>query len=85
MSKRLQVLFDEAEFRELRLAARRHRMTVAEWVRQALRAARRQQPERDAGRKLAAVRAAAEHAYPTADIGQMLREVEAGYLGGPPA
>lgn len=85
MSKRLQVLLDEMEFRELRQLARRHRVTVAEWVRQALRAARRQQPERDAGRKLAAVRAAAGHALPTADIDQMLREIEAGYLDGPAA
>jgi len=85
MSKRLQVLLDEADFRELRLVARRNRVTVAEWVRQALRSARRQQPERDAGRKLAVVRAAAGHAFPTADIDQMLREVEAGYLGGPAA
>lgn len=46
MSKRLQVLLAEAKFRELRQVAHRHRMTVAEWVRQALCAARRQQPER---------------------------------------
>jgi hypothetical protein len=79
MSKRLQVLLDEVEFRELRLVARRHRVTVAEWVRQALRAARRQQPERDAGRKLAAVRSAAEHAYPTA-----AREAVPNYVAGGP-
>jgi predicted nucleic acid-binding protein len=34
MSKRLQVLFDDAEMRELQRAARAERMTVAEWVRQ---------------------------------------------------
>ena len=85
MSKRLQVLLDDAEFHELRQVARRHRMTVAEWVRQALRTARRQQPEGDAGRKLAAVRSAASHALPTADIERMLREIETGYLGGPAA
>ncbi|MDO8666597.1 MAG: hypothetical protein Q7J79_08290 [Gemmatimonadales bacterium] len=82
MSKRLQVLLDEKEFKELRQAARRQRMTVAEWVRQALRSARRQEPERDADRKLAAVRAAARHDLPTADIDTMLAQIESGYLGG---
>lgn len=60
-------------------------MTVAEWVRQALRAAHREVPTRDAGRKLATVRAAAAHTLPTAEIDQMLREIESGYLGGPAA
>ena len=41
MSKRLQVLLDEQEFDDIQDIARRNRMTVAEWVRQALRAARR--------------------------------------------
>ncbi len=42
MRKRLQVLLDDAELREIKHAARAHRLTVAEWVRQALRAARSQ-------------------------------------------
>ena len=40
MSERLQVLLDASELEEIRSVARRHRMTVAEWVRQALRAAK---------------------------------------------
>jgi hypothetical protein len=79
MSKRLQVLLDEAELRELRRAARAHGVTVAAWVRQALQSARRQQPLEAAAKKLAAVRAATGHALPTADIDQMLREIERGY------
>lgn len=43
MSKRLQVLLDEAELREIQRIARAQRMTAAEWVRQAIRAATRQQ------------------------------------------
>ena len=82
MSKRLQVLLDEAEFADIRRAARLSRMTVAEWVRQALRRARREEPTSDARRKLAAVREAARGAYPTADIDQMLAEIERGYLAG---
>lgn len=84
MSHRLQVLLDESEFAEIRRIARRHRMTVAEWVRQALRAARRDEPVVDPRRKLAAVREAARHAYPTGDIDVMLAEIERGYLGGEP-
>jgi hypothetical protein len=80
MSKRLQVLLEEPELREIQRAARSRRMTVAEWVRQALRAARRREPTKDADRKLAAVRAAARHSFPTADIDRMLAEIERGYL-----
>ena len=81
MSKRLQVLLEEAELAEIRRAARRQRMTTAEWVRQALRAARRREPSGDARKKLAVVRAGARHAFPTADIDQMLAEIERGYVG----
>ena len=78
------MLLDEAELRDIRQSARRRRMTVAEWVRQALRAARRSEPRSDPGKKLQVVRAAAEHAFPTADIDKMLREIERGYLDSPP-
>ena len=61
------------------IAAKRHRMSVAEWVRLALRAARRDESTVDPRRKLAAVREAARGAYPTADIQQMLTEIEGGY------
>lgn len=79
MSQRLQVLLDEAEFAEIRRVARRHRMTVAEWVRQALRAARQDEPSVKPERKLSVVREAARAAYPTADIEVMLEEIERGY------
>jgi hypothetical protein len=81
MSKRLQVLLDESELAEIRRAARLSRMTVAEWVRQALRRARREEPTSDARRKLAVVREAARGSYPTADIDEMLAHIERGYLG----
>jgi hypothetical protein len=81
MSKRLQVLLDEAELREVRRAARAQRLTVAEWVRQTLRDARRRQPGGDPAGKLAAIRAAAAHAFPTADIDEMLADIERGYAG----
>jgi len=83
MSKRLQVLLDEAELREVQKAARRERVTTAEWVRRALRSARRAQPLSDAGRKLQVVRVATRHAFPAPDIEQMLAEIERGYTAGP--
>lgn len=79
MSKRLQVVLDDAEYREIRSVARQARLSVSEWVRQALRAARREVPSVDADRKLQAVRAAVTCDFPTADMDVMLREIEAGY------
>ena len=84
MSKRLQVLLDEEEIREIQRMARRHRMSVAEWVRQSLRAARRLEPLGDAKKKLDVVRAASRHSFPTGDIGQVLGEIERGYSSGAP-
>ena len=81
MTQRLQVLLDEDEFAEIRRVAKRHRVTVADWVRQALRAARRDEPATDPRRKIAAVREAARGSYPTADIDRMLAEIEGGYTG----
>lgn len=79
MSRRLQVLLDEDELNEIKQAARERHQTVAEWVRVALREARRSQPLRPAERKLAVVRAASRHEFPTADIEGMLAEIERGY------
>lgn len=79
MSKRLQILLEEDELREIRQAARAQRMTVAEWVRGAMRAARRSAPSVPPERKLAVIRAAMQHSFPTADIETMLSEIERGY------
>jgi hypothetical protein len=84
MTKRLQVLLEEPEMREIRKAARRNRMTVAAWVRRALRAALRREREGDRTRKLAVIREAARHRFPAPPIEQMLEEIERGYLGDAP-
>ena len=73
---------DEEELEEIRRVARRQRLTVSEWVRQALREQRRAEPVRDQERKLSVVKEAAEHAYPTGGIDEMLGEIESGYLSG---
>lgn len=78
MSKRLQVLLDPDEWAELQEIARRHRTTVSEWVRRTLREARQREPRGDLDTKLRAIRTAARHAFPTADIEQMLEEIDHG-------
>ncbi len=80
MSKRLQVILDDAEYREVSLAARQKGLSLSEWVRRSLRDTRSAEPASDRGKKLAVVRAATRHDFPTADIVQMLREIEQGYV-----
>lgn len=70
---------EDEELEEIRDAARRRGMTVSEWVRSVLRAARRDASTGDADRKLAAIRAGSRCSYPTADIDEMLAEVDRGY------
>lgn len=79
MSTRLQVLLSERELREVRRAARQAGLTMSEWVRQTLREARSDSAG-DPARKLAVIRAAARHDFPSADVGQMLAEIESGYV-----
>ncbi len=82
MSKRLQVILKDPEYRDIQRAAHSRNMSVAEWVRQALRLVRRSEPSGGAGKKLEAIRAAARLEYPTADIDRMLAEIERGYGAG---
>lgn len=82
MAKRLQVILQDPEYREIQRIARARHMTIAEWVRQALAAARRYEPLGDAGKKLDVIREAARHEYPTADIEEMLGQIERGYQDG---
>jgi hypothetical protein len=79
MSKRLQVLLADREMADLQVLAKREHLTVGEWVRRTLREARRRQSVNEPGPKLKAVRRAAEYSFPTADIDQMLGEIERGY------
>ena len=81
MAKRLQVIVQDPEYREIQRLARARSLTIAEWVRQALTAARHREPLGDVGKKLDIVRAAARHNFPTADIDQMLLQIESGFDG----
>jgi hypothetical protein len=79
MTKRLQVLFEDDELRDIQRLARARRLTTAEWVRRSLRAARAAEAGADVGQKLAAIRTASGHAFPSGDIGAILDEIERGY------
>ena len=74
MVKRLQVLLDEEEYQEIQGVARRQRVTVAEWVRRALRYARVAHPG-TAESKLRAIADASRHRFPTADVETVLGEL----------
>jgi hypothetical protein len=83
MSKRLQVILKDPEYREIQRVARSRHMSIAEWVRQALDLARRGEPTGSMGKKLESVRRAAQFEYPVGNIDRMLAEIEAGYTSGP--
>lgn len=82
MSKRLQVVVDEVELRAFERAARRRGLTLSEWVREQLRVGERQRATSAPDRKLAAIRTAAGHAFPTGEIEDVLAEIERGYQQG---
>ncbi|HEV2521407.1 MAG TPA: ribbon-helix-helix protein, CopG family [Candidatus Acidoferrales bacterium] len=79
MSKRLQVTLSDSDYREIQRLARSRNISTAEWVRQALGLARRREQASRAGMKLAVIRAAVEHEFPSGDIESMLEEIENGY------
>jgi hypothetical protein len=84
VAKRLQVILDDSEYRDVQRAARSRQMSIAGWVRQALTRARRLEPIGDVEKKLEAIRTAARYEFPTGDIETMLAEIERGYSDGLP-
>lgn len=81
MSKRLQVILQDPEYREVQRAARLRHMSIAQWVRQALLLARGQEPSSTIAQKLDAIRCAVRYSYPAGNVDDMLAEIERGYLG----
>jgi hypothetical protein len=76
MVKRLQVILQDSDYKEIQRMARSRHLSLAGWVRQALDLARRRESLADIRRKLAVIRAAARHDYPVSDIGRVLTEIE---------
>lgn len=73
------MLLADKEMTEIQRLAKREALTVGEWVRRALREARANKPVNGAEAKLKAIRQGAQFSFPTADIEQMLSEIEKGY------
>lgn len=82
MSKRLQVVLSDLEYKHVQRAARTRGISVAELVRQALSKACRGEPGKGVRKKLECIRLAARLEYPIADIGGVLQEIERGYDSG---
>jgi hypothetical protein len=64
---------------EFQRLARREHLALGEWVRRVLREAQLQRPAQEPQTKLKAVRKAVEYTFPTADVDQMLADIERGY------
>ena len=82
MSKRLQVVIDEQEYRLLERQAREAHLSLGEWVRQQLRKSQIEVSRRTAAQKLAAIARAGKHSFPSGSIEKMLAEIERGYQTG---
>lgn len=71
-------MLPDQEMSEIQRLARRECLSVGEWVRRTLRESRERKPVHDAASKLSAIHLAAEYAFPTGDIEQMLGDIERG-------
>lgn len=80
MSKRLQVVLQDSEYEKILECAKTESVTLSEWVRFALRKAGNERSVAEVEAKLDAIRTAAEYSFPSAEIKNMLSEVERGYL-----
>ena len=78
MSKRLQVVLDDAELLLLRRRARRDGLTLSEWVRRVLARAARTSGRATPEQRLAALDRALGCGFPSSDLDEMLAEMERG-------
>ncbi len=81
MSRRLQVLMPEAEYRKLQATASSLNLPVGEFVRRELRRSCEILAAKPAEEKLRAISRALQYGFPTADIEQMNAEIEQGRKG----
>jgi len=79
MSKRLQVLLDEAEFLHFKKLAAQERIPLGEWVRRLLRKAADSKATGSVESKLKAIHKASTYSFPTGSIEQINEEIERGY------
>lgn len=80
MSKRLQVLINPQEYKTYQFQAKKLGLSLGEWVRNALKETINEiSPHNKTQQKIKNLRKSIAHHYPTADIDQMLQEIEKGY------
>lgn len=82
MSAQLQITLSDEEMERLRQLADREHLSVDDWIKRILRDAGAES-ETSAGTPpqiLAALQRAKTYGHPTADIDEMLRQIESGYL-----
>lgn len=79
MARTLHIELDEPEFCALASRAQEQELTPEELLRQMARGQEGTVHRRSAEEKRAALEAAAQHNFPTADIDRMLAEIEEGY------
>ncbi|MDP2600766.1 MAG: antitoxin [Deltaproteobacteria bacterium] len=80
MSKRLQVLLEPKEYKNIQHLAEEEGLSLGEWVRQVLRTAAAGFSSQSPAEKLKKVRLSSQQTYPTGDIEKILEEIEKGYL-----
>ena len=78
MSKRLQVIVPDDEFDAIHQTASSQGLSMSAWVRGVLQQARRDASSHQMERKRSAIRLALTHDFPTADIDEMLEEIDQG-------
>lgn len=78
MSKRLQIVLDEQELSLFRRRARKQGLSLSEWARAALRRAAATDRGASPEHRLRAIERALQCNHPTANIDDMLAEIERG-------
>ena len=78
MSKRLQVLLPEKDYRALAVVSRKESKTIAEWVRDSIRRRLKVVEPPSPEKKLSKILKYARYSGPTGDIEQILSEIEKG-------
>ena len=78
MSKRLQVVMPDDEYRAVANAARRRRKPISELVRDSLRRTVAEPEEMDPEARIAAILRFARFSGPSADIDEILADIERG-------
>jgi hypothetical protein len=78
MSKRLQILVPESEYQHILRTAKKRKKSVSELTREGLRLILEIEGEMSPQERLAKVMSFSRYSAPTADITEMLAQIEAG-------